>query len=200
MTTKTHFLVTLLTVLSLAVHATDKKDNEKETTFEVVRQGNVFKLFYLNKDIVKVNVKIVDESGNIVFTERIKNEEGFMRPYNFKDLEYGDYKIIISEKDQHLTTTVHHGSDLIIKEEALKPLRLIKMDQMNDVDRIFKLTIVNQGDAQASISVKNEDKEVIFSITESFTGNYGKLFNLAGVNGETSFEVTLDGKTTVFAL
>ncbi|MEM9299409.1 MAG: hypothetical protein AAGA64_13590 [Bacteroidota bacterium] len=200
MTTKAHFLATLLIVLSSAVHATDKKDTEKGTTFEVVRQGNVFKLFYLNKDIVKVNVKIVDESGNIVFTERIKNEEGFMRPYNFKDLEHGDYKIIISEKDQNLATTVHHGDDLIMKEEALKPLRLVKMDKIKGADRVFKLTIVNQGDAQASISVKNEDKQVIFSITESFTGNYGKLFNMARVDGKTSFEVTLNGEITVFTL
>ena len=198
MKTKNYFLVTLLIVLSLTVKANDNKEAKKRTTLEVVKQGSVFKLFYAKKTIDKVNVRIFDNSGKLIFSEIIKNQEGFIRPYNFDQLDFGDYRLTISDKDELIEKTIHHGE---FDEIDTKPkYRLVKVNEMKDMDRVYKLTIVNQGDAEAYIKVKNMADEVIFSMTESFSGNYGKLFNLGKLHQKALLEVTLGSETTVFDL
>lgn len=195
MTTKIHFLAMLLIVLSTASRATDKKDAEKGTTMEVVRQGNVFKLFYLKKDIEKVKVKIIDKRGRVFFTEVIKNDQGFMRPYNFKDLSHGEYQIIVSESGNDLVKTIFYVPKDITTQGVF---RLVKMDPIKDKERVYQLTIVNQGDAKATINVRNEDQGLIFSKTESFTGNYGELYNLNQIRGRITVEVAVGAETEVF--
>ena len=68
------YLVALLTVISATVVA------KPGDTF--VKEGSeaVFKLYYTNPAPSKVTVRILDENKDVVFSESIKNEKGFVRP------------------------------------------------------------------------------------------------------------------------
>src|SRR3954469_3051791 len=64
-----------------------KKENE-----------NTFVVTYKPVKATNVKVSIVNGSGNTIFSEMLKNTEGFMRPYNFSGLAEGIYTIEIADE------------------------------------------------------------------------------------------------------
>ncbi len=200
MNLKTHFLAVLLIVLSIAAQATgkEKEKDAKRSSVRVVKHSETCKLIYVKKLQAKVGVKIFDDAGRLVFSERIINREGFIRPYNFGQLSHGEYTIVITDGDEKIIEKVNHGS--AASAEGKPVLQLIKMNEMPDRDKVYHLTIVNQGSAVASISIMNNENEVIFSKNEQLEGNYAQLYNLTELKNGVRFEVTLRNETVTFDL
>jgi len=76
-----------------------------------------YKLVYPVRSAGIVYVKIYDQDNQLVFSDRIKNKDGFMRPYDFSNLPDGNYKFMIqSDGGQIVTDIVHklHQYDLDI--------------------------------------------------------------------------------------
>lgn len=185
-----------LTVLSIAALAGEKEKDAKKSSVRVVIHSETCKLIYAKKLQAKVGVKIFDEGGRLVFAERIASEEGFIRPYNFSELNHGEYTIVITDGDEKIIEKVDHGA---VKEVKPK-LQLIKMSEVAGQDKVYQLTIVNQGSALANINIKNDQDEVIFTKSEVLDGNYARLFNLKQIHTAVSFEVTVRDETVAFNL
>ena len=180
----------------MAALAGEKEKGAKKSSVRVVKHSETCKLIYAKKLQAKVGVKIFDEGGRLVFSERIVNKDGFIRPYNFGELNHGEYTIVITDGDEKITEKVDHSA---VKED--KPvLQLIKMSEVAGEEKVYQLTIVNQGSAVADISIKNDEDEVIFTKREALDGNYARLFNLKQIRAGVSFEVTLRNETVAFTL
>ncbi|TRX48906.1 T9SS type A sorting domain-containing protein [Fulvivirga sp. M361] len=197
MKTKTHFLALLLTVLSIAAHGTGKEKEVKTSSVKVVKRSETYQLFYLEKSSKKVSVRIFDGAGKLIFSERISNENGFIRPYNFSGLSDGLYNIVITDGNSRIIKQVNHHH---LSELRPGRLSLVKVDEVEGENRVYKVTIVNQGTGKAKINVLNANKEVVYTVWENLEGNYAKLFNLKRVSGDTSIEVAVNGETSVFDL
>ena len=196
MNAKTHFLAMFLIVLNIAAHATGIEKDSKRSSVRVIKQAGTYKLIYTKKTHAKVGVQIFDESGKLLFSEQIRNKEGFIRPYNFSELDYGLYTMVITDAKEKVTQKVTHGEKRGSDNKAF--LQLIKMKELPEKNGVYHLTIVNQGKAEANINVKNDDNEVVFSSTEELNGNYGKLFNLKDLKRGGSFEISLRNETVTF--
>ena len=92
----------VLTTTTAAFATTNKNNNKKGTEKNdkdvkarvVVLPGKMhgtYKLTYVGNGAQLVNVNIVDEAGNLVYSDRIRSTEGFQKPYNLSNLGAGNY-------------------------------------------------------------------------------------------------------------
>ncbi|MDN5201301.1 hypothetical protein QQ008_08010 [Fulvivirgaceae bacterium BMA10] len=83
--------------------------NESETKVKLVSENeNVFKLIYLSDLNGKVIVNIYDSKNKKIMTDRITNKDGFIRPYNFKELKNGVYRFELIDADGKIEKTAFY--------------------------------------------------------------------------------------------
>ena len=115
--------LSLLTILLISgitfAHAIDNPN----TKMVVLKNGSTFRLLYKGAEQSDVKVLILNDENQIVFAEKIKNTDGFARPYNFSNLPEGHYSIQIKDNAGVRTETVNHH---IIKAE--KTMHLLRLD------------------------------------------------------------------------
>ena len=126
---------------------------------------------------------------------------------NSEKLEIPPPKKVEKSSNFYLKTTRSHCPESFIEKvdhgavKEVKPkLQLIKMSEVAGQDKVYQLTIVNQGSAMANINIKNDQDEVIFTKSEVLDGNYARLFNLKQIHTAVSFEVTVRDETVAFNL
>ena len=158
-------------------------DNPRITT-AVTKNGSTFKLFYKGAEQSDVKVLILNDENRIVYAEKIKNTDGFARPYNFSNLPEGHYSIQIKDNAGVRTETVNHQT---VKEE--KTMHLLRL---NGTGR-YVLSVPNKGKDDLSITIFNDLNEVLYEGDEKINGDFARIYNLGDQTRNFRFVVT-DGK------
>lgn len=126
---------------------------------EVVRTGDVFKVIYEGSGDQPVEVNIFDDDGDKVFSEVVRTESGFIRPYNFSALPEGDYTICVSngeaEETEEICTRTEPWWARVDKLEASDNKVLVAIPQ--ETAGSFKLNIYDQSDRLVYETVANLD-------------------------------------------
>lgn len=193
------FAALLLTVLSTAAFASDK---EKETTktsakVEVKRQdAHVFNLVYKGANAEKVQIRLLDANGEVVFSEIIKKIDAFVRPYNLKALPEGIYTVEVTDANGTTTKTINH-TDKIEMMTAVELPTIVKLDSIENAK--YKLTIVNKGYSNAEVKIYDNQDKLVYNGLENINGSYAKLYNLKKVVAK-KVVVTINDQTKVFEL
>lgn len=86
----------LITVIGAAFAAGN--GTAKERVKVVPSSGNVYRVLYDADEESIVKVRVKDADGNLVYADRIKTKEGFMKPYNLTELKPGQYTIVLTDK------------------------------------------------------------------------------------------------------
>lgn len=147
----------------------------------VIKSESSFKVIYKSESVSDVYVSIFDAAGEIVFAEKIRNSDGFMRPYNFKDLKEGDYTIQIKSNSGTQEQKVHH---CFSRHEKLAQL-------VNLGSGKYMLTVPGKSADQLSIRIYDENGKLIHAEKESVDGNFGRVYDMSKlVGGAFSVEVT----------
>jgi len=143
------------------------------------KESGVFKVIYEGVKAGRVNLKISDEDGAVLFNETISGVSSFMRPLNFKGMATGEYTIEVSDV---------YGKNVQIVNYTI--------EQSNSAVHVSKIS----GDNRYLLAVENE-KEINVRIFDGLNklvhdknlvvnGNLGLVYNLKGVLGVPTFEVT----------
>ena len=147
-----------------------KKENE-----------NTFNLTYKTEKPTNVNVSIVNGDGQTIFSESIKNTEGFMRPYNFTGLEKGIYTIEISDEFGERTELVDF--------RTVKTEKLINVKRIAEGDK-FLFTAAGNGEEEITINIYDASNTLIHTDTKLTEGNFGQVYNLGKLGESVKFEIT----------
>lgn len=139
--------VALLTVISAALASGDQINANRATVVET--HGSVYKVFYTNEDPAIVKIRLRDEDGKIIRTDRIKNKIGFMKPYNLTNLESGIYYFelkddygVVSKKveiekvnNNHMAvkTLNNNKYQVLVEQKDLTPLKLSIFNQEGEL-------------------------------------------------------------------
>jgi hypothetical protein len=148
----------------------------------VVKTGSTFKLYYKGSQQADVKVSILDAGNHLVFSETIKDVEGFVRPYNFENLPEGDYTIKISDKNGRQIEKISYKQE---KSEALSHLLKVA-----GTDAKYLLTVANRGESDVTVRIYDNANKMIYSQKEKVSSDFAKVYNLEGIGGEFIFEVT----------
>ena len=189
-------ITALLTVLSSAVFASEGESTTAKASTEVRKsETQVFNLVYKGATSERVDVRIVDENDNILFSESIKNLNAFARPYNLSQLPEGTYTIKVTDSNGTKVHEIHnYKNPAKVVEKSLHFVRLTKV-----TDGKYQLTIGNQGVNDAQIEIYDNNQNLLYRNTELLNGNYAKVYNLQQVDAKT-VSIEINGQIKTFDL
>ena len=140
-----------------------------------------YKLVYPVRTAGMVYIRIYDQEGQQVFSDRIRNKNGFMRPYDFSKLPDGNYKFMIhSNGGQIITEIVHklHQNDLNIS--------------VADTGEKGAYQLVVRGVKKDPVFVSIYDKkdELVYEDVVKVGKNFSRIYSLPDKAEDVTFVVT----------
>lgn len=153
----------------------------KATHTSVSMKGEIVKIFYQSENSDKVKVTIYDAASNAVFTEEIKGKSNFIRPYNLENLPYGDYTIVLEDKNGRTEEKVRYA-----KEEVSTRATIIHKKQ----SRKALVTLFSTGETEVTYRVLDINNNVLYSESETVNGQAAKSFNLEKVKGTVTLQIS----------
>jgi len=138
-----------------------------------------FIVMYKPEKAMNVRVAIVNELGNTIFSETLKNTEGFMRPYNFSGLSEGIYTIEIADASGEHTELIDFRTGNVEKSINVKKIAGSK----------YLLTASGEGKEDITINIYDAFDTLIHSETAVTDGNFGQVYNLGKMDNAIKFEI-----------
>lgn len=179
--------LSLLTMLLIAGSVTfaNAFDNPMATS-AVFKKGSTVKLLYKGIEQTDVKILIFNDQNEMVFVEKIKNTQGFLRPYNFSNLPQGNYTIELIDDSGRQIQRVNY-----IKERT-KRSKLAYVAHVAGSPDKFVLSVPNEGSNSLTVTIYNEDDQVLFAETQSTNEDFAKIYRLKDYFGTVKFVVTDD--------
>jgi hypothetical protein len=175
-------------VVSSVVFARRLDNPGASSSATVVKIGSTFKLYYKGAEQADVKISILNGRNNVVFSETLKKVEGFVRPYNFSKLPEGEYTIQISDKFGRQIEKITYKQE---KPEALAHLLKVAGSEAK-----YLLTVSSRGESDVTVRIYDNTNSVIYNKTEIVSSDFARIYNLEGIGGEFTFEVS-DAKGTI---
>lgn len=92
--------MTAAVIVTVMTTAFASSDGAKKQRAAIIPGDNVtYKVLYDSNEPTVVRIKIKDENGDVLRTDRIKTTDGFMQRYDLNKLKEGTY--VVELKDKH---------------------------------------------------------------------------------------------------
>jgi hypothetical protein len=153
----------------------------KATNTSVSMKGEIVKIFYRSENSDKVKVTIVDAFSKVVFTEEIKRKSSFIRPYNLENLPYGEYTIVLEDKNGRTEEKVMYAKEVVNVQASI----IHKKES-----RKAMVTLFSTGETEVTYSVLDINNNVLYSKSEKVNGQAAMSFNLEKVKGAVTVQVS----------
>ena len=155
----------------------------------VVNNGTTLKLYYKAASESNVKVSILNDEGQMVFSEVLKNVDGFIRPYNLASIAEGEYTIEVT--DQYTT----HSEKVMIGTR--RKGELASLFRVQGEDGKYLLTVPSKEAKDISVRIFADDK-MIYNQVEAISSDFARIYNLKKIKGDLTFEIKdQKGNTTV---
>src|SRR4051812_44176159 len=105
--------VLLCTLLS--AHGTKSAAARSSVAVTHASGSSLIKLYYKSEKSGTVEVSILNQKNEIVFSERINEVDYFVRPYNFKELPEGEYTLIVKDESSKSIEKVSYRNEKVEK-------------------------------------------------------------------------------------
>ncbi|HEX6891636.1 MAG TPA: hypothetical protein VF141_13090, partial [Chryseolinea sp.] len=161
---KTLSVLVVLMVISSVAFARRLDNPGTSSSAAVVKIGSTFKLYYKGAEQADVKVSIRDRGNHVVFSETLKNVDGFVRPYNFSKLPEGEYTIQVSDKFGNQIEKITYKQE---RDEALAHLLKVAGSEAK-----YLLTVSNRGENGVTIKIYDGANNVIYNETEITSSDF----------------------------
>jgi hypothetical protein len=152
----------------------------KATSTSVSMKGEIVKIFYRSENSDKVKVTIYDATSKAVFSEEIKRKSSFIRPYNLENLPYGEYTVVLEDKNGRTEEKVLYAKEVVNVQASI----IHKKES-----RKAMVTLFSTGETEVIYSVLDINNDVLYSVSEKINGQAAKSFNLEKVKGAVTIQV-----------
>ncbi len=174
----------LLTVLGANVWANpgDEVKGAVKASVSTATKNGVYNLEYRGTGTVKVT--ITNAAGEVVFTDQINTEGGFLRPYNFTSQPAGTYTLTVLDRNGKATLPLVHGTT------QTRPVAAIKSVQ----EKKFELTMVGSNADVVSVNIYDAALNLVFTDQINKQGSFSRVYDLTKVHTNNfTFEVLGQG-------
>jgi hypothetical protein len=157
-----------------------KPGDGSSTGLAVVKKNETtVSLFYQAAGLSNVKVSILDDQGNEVFSESIKNTEGFIRPYNFERMEEGDYTFSVVDN------VGKHTEKFTYEREEVRAANVIQIANNK------YLLGVNSKLVDGDIKIKIYDgSKLVHEQVNAINSDFGQVFTMKNIIEPVTFVVT----------
>lgn len=166
-------------VLMISVAFANASGEHKFSVYQGMKPG-IFKVVFEGKDRVQAMINVLDKEGNVVFSQHIKGQNGFILPMNFIGLKSGEYVIEAKKGNNRWTQTVNY----------IAPQSAIQQVFVSRKDGKYVLSISKTGSQTVSIGILDSNDELIHEETRKADGSLAVVYDVKNVSGEVKFRVT----------
>lgn len=154
----------------------------------VMKTGSLVKVFYKASEVSDVKVTIYNSFDKVVYKEVIRKSDGFLRPYNFDGLPYGEYTIEVTDRNQRTIERVDYQ-----QKEVKNLAKLVKVSGEGDK---YLLMIPNKELNKLTIRIYNEDGDLLHVEEKETDTDFSGLYNLASLSDKFYFLISDEKGTT----
>lgn len=172
----------MLTLLSSVVFAGGIDDPKVSSSMAIMKKGNKhIQVFYKSHKAAKVQIAIYDADNKLKFSEIVRNEDGFSRPYDLSKLEAGQYKIEMND-----------GINSIVERVDIKEAKSSFVSQvikLQGKENKYLITVADKNALSLTIRIENAESKVLFEHADVMNGQYAKVFALPTACEDCSFTI-----------
>jgi hypothetical protein len=136
-------------------------------------------MFYVSEQEGKVKVRLYNEEGARIFAKKINSEDGFALPYDFRNLEPGNYTFEVINADGSVLRQVVKHDDIVEKIE-LESLEA-NVQRIENSNR-FELLVMKPNQQEVEIKIKNDKGLVLHTERVNFERGFKRTYDLSGVD------------------
>jgi len=178
----------LLTVMSIAFASTGDTKSNRATVVKM--KDNTYKVFYTSKEPSVVKIRLRDEKGHFIQTDRIKSEDGFMKPYDLTALKDGNYYFELIDQYGRLSKEVKI-------EETKNSVLAVKALE----NKKYQLLVEQCEMEPVKVTILNTKEEVLFNETYQGVKGFSQVFDLSKFSTDSFvFEISDNNSTRIVAV
>lgn len=166
---------------------TDENPSNASQVAILKNGSSTFKLIYKGASASEVKVAIYDAKNKLVFAERVKSSDGFLRPYNFDGLAEGEYTIAITDASGKRVEKIAYQSGTINK--------LVNVKKIGD-DQKYLLTAAGKGTETIRVNIFDSAQTLLHTESKSISADFAQVYNLVKVSGPLTFEIVHENGDT----
>jgi hypothetical protein len=186
---KNLIMLGVLTMVSHGVFAGEVANFKGDPKIRVIQSGEILKVIYLNSEPADVRVSLLNEEGAMVFSEKIRKQQGFIRPYNLSNLDEGIYQIAIEYGDRKFEGRIAymHGNAAGKEAEFLPHVcKVIKPDRKER----YLLSVPCSGQDKLAVTIFDAREKVLYADTYAVNGDFAQVFRIEnGKPGDITIQV-----------
>jgi hypothetical protein len=175
---KTKSILLIAAVLISSVALADEPGSPKLVVLSQKESG-LYKVIYENPKTSKVKMTILNSDGDAIYAESIRVEDGFILPVNFKGMTPGEYSIEVADGTGKQVQKVNY-----VTSAKAQRIHVAKLDAANK----YLLSVASQG--VINVRILDGANNIIHEQDLTVDGGFGLVYNLKGIEGNPTFEVT----------
>ena len=134
-----------------------------------------FQFIYADTSKGDVRLSILNEKGAKLYSQRIANEEGFARQFDFALLPDGKYIFeVVSPEGVKITETVMHKKSTVSKPSSKLLANVLNIDGKNK----FSLTVLNSNNEPVSIKIYDDRGRLLHKEKVTQLNRFRKTYDL----------------------
>jgi hypothetical protein len=154
-------------------------------------------VIYKSEVVENVRVNIYDQNTNVIYSETVRVQKGFILPVNMGGLKAGEYTIEVAGKNSLQSKKVNYSevekteSASVVAKAIIKPSSTLNVHvaKLTDENR-YIMSIKNSGTQKISVKIFDGTDTLVYHETRVINGDNGLVYNLKEVNGTPTFQVT----------
>jgi hypothetical protein len=175
--------IILLSALCLsltAVSLAGKKSDAPDPGFAVIQNGPVLKVLYKGTKPCNVKISILDSNMQRVFSESLRQTEGFARPYNMEQLPEGKYVVEVTDD-----SGASRQSVVIPGKKTGKGFHIEKVHDSSD-----RYLFMAGKDAGAfEVRVVDRNGRTVYFESKNTGKDFAQVYNLSALRGEGFIQI-----------
>ena len=152
-------------------------------TVKSAEKINVYNIHYRTTEKGTVKLSIIDSKNNAVYSEVLFNTSSFVRPFNFSQLNEGEYTIVLEDKNGKQSEKISYTVNQVTSFVSVSPVA--------NQDGKYRLNVYNNGSENVDVRIYAHDGKLVHDQILNVNGNYALIYNLKQVTSPAfTFEVT----------
>jgi hypothetical protein len=180
MRTKSIYLVAFLLMGAVATFGKD------DPTFGMAvlsaKGKDVFRVIYKTETANNVKVKLYNPNGEIIHSASINNTKGFILPLNLGRLNYGDYRLELTDANgKHIERIAYQNV------KAVDNIRVARITTAHDK---FMVSVVSAKSEKVTVKIFDSYNNLLHNEVRSVSGDFAQVYTVKNLIGACTFEVS----------